>query len=354
MSEEQPPETEAPTIQEELAPATSEKDVPEVTSREEQTSAGDTPLTPAPPSGKKATEGGRPSGGLVPKAEEHQPESGSTPKAKKNIATAQNFSTASAGATASKVVSKGPRRMTVKKIEGASWKAGLRVCFRVYDPHNTGHIGHPDMALAFAQMTGEERSQEEIDKLIEEKAPEDKHPDYVDFKTFEAIMVANSRAPKTEDIDWPDMKLADDAEYTSIENIPEHVSKTMSDFLLGFADEDMIGDMLEEQVEEEEILSEDTFQELRRTLQNKRLLVEAFKMWDSGNKGHIDQVDCRRMVTLSEEGGIAGDEADDLAEAIMNDVDENKDGIIDFREFCKAFAKKVAKDPMGGLDAIGE
>ena len=59
---------------------------------------------------KKATEGGRPSGGLVPKAEEHQPESGSTPKAKKNIATAQNFSATSAGATASKVVSKGPRR----------------------------------------------------------------------------------------------------------------------------------------------------------------------------------------------------------------------------------------------------
>ena len=48
MSEEQPPETEAPTTQEELAPATSEKDVPEVTSREEQTSADDTPLTPAP------------------------------------------------------------------------------------------------------------------------------------------------------------------------------------------------------------------------------------------------------------------------------------------------------------------
>ena len=46
------------------------------------------------------------------------------------------------------------------------------------------------------------------------------------------------------------------------------------------------------------------------------------------------------MVMLSEEGGIAGDEADDLAEAIMNDVDENKDGIIDFREFCKAFAKR--------------
>ena len=96
----------------------------------------------------------------------------------------------------------------------------------------------------------------------------------------------------------------------------------------------MINDMLEEQIGEEENLSEDTFQDLRRVLQNKRLLVEAFKMWDAAGKGSIDLADCRRMVMLSEEGGITGDDADDLAEAIMDDVDDNKDGVIDFKEFC--------------------
>ena len=77
-------------------------------------------------------------------------------------------------------------------------------------------------------------------------------------------------------------------------------------------------------------------------------------MWDAARKGSIDLADCRRMVMLSEEGGITGDDADDLAEAIMDDVDDNKDGVIDFKEFCKAFDTKVAKDAPGGLAAIGE
>jgi Ca2+-binding EF-hand superfamily protein len=324
-------------------------------SEEQPETAEGAPLTPAPPQGEKPAES-RPAGGLVPKEAEHVPNPGSTPKAAKEIANAQAAGAAMSNAAPApaKPGGKGPRRMTVKKIEGASWKAGLRVCFRVYDPHNTGHIGHPEMARAFEEMTGEKRPQEEIDELIHEKAPDDKHPEYVDFKTFEAIMVANSRAPKSEDIDFPDMNIDAEAEYTATEDVPEHVSKTMSDFLLGFADEDMISDMLEEQIAEEENLSEDTFQDLRQVLKNKRLLVEAFQMWDQGKKGSIDLADCRRMVMLSEEGGITGDDADDLADSIMNDVDTNGDGVIDFREFCKAFDTKVAKDAPGGLAAIGE
>ena len=58
------------------------------------------------------------------------------------------------------------------------------------------------------------------------------------------------------------------------------------------------------------------------------------------------------MVTLSEEGGIAGDEADDLAEAIMNDVDENKMALL--ISILQGLCTKVAKGPLGGLDAIGE